>query len=58
LARRPLLGFELEDVMYLVRPITWLDLLEPFVSLAGIGAPLFALAVFGRRRRPPSERPR
>jgi phosphatidylglycerophosphate synthase len=49
--RQPnVLGFEMEDVMYLVGPITWLHLLEPFVSLAGSGAPLFALAVFGRGR--------
>jgi hypothetical protein len=57
--RQPnLLGFEMEDVMYLVGPITWLDLLEPFVALAGLGAPLFALAMLGRRRRLPPERPR
>jgi phosphatidylglycerophosphate synthase len=46
-----LLGFELEDVMYLLGPITWLGLLQPFLVLAGIGAPLFALLVLWRRGR-------
>lgn len=45
-----LLGFELEDVMYLVGPITWLGLLQPFLVLAGIGAPLFALFVLWQGR--------
>ena len=45
------LGFELEDVMYLLGPITWLGLLEPFVLLAGVGAPLFALFVLWECRR-------
>ena len=50
-ARQPrLLGFELEDVMYLVGPITWLGLLQPFLVLAGIGAPLFALVVLWQGR--------
>ena len=50
--RQPnLLGFEVEDVMYLVGPITWLGLLQPFLILAGIGAPLFALLVLWQRRR-------
>ena len=49
--RQPnLLGFELEDVMYLVGPVTWLGLLEPFLVLAGIGAPLFALFVLWQGR--------
>ncbi|HYZ27225.1 MAG TPA: hypothetical protein VE597_09985, partial [Geminicoccaceae bacterium] len=51
-ARQPnLLGFEIEDVMYLLGPITWLGLLQPFLVLAGIGAPLFALVVLWRSRR-------
>jgi phosphatidylglycerophosphate synthase len=50
--RQPnLLGFELEDVMYLLGPITWLGLLQPFLVLAGIGAPLFALLVLWQCRR-------
>lgn len=46
-----LFGFELEDVMYLLGPITWAGLLEPFLLLAGIGAPLFALFVLWEFRR-------
>jgi phosphatidylglycerophosphate synthase len=49
--RQPrLLGFEVEDVMYLIAPITWLGLLQPFLILAGIGAPLFALLVLWQGR--------
>jgi CDP-alcohol phosphatidyltransferase-like enzyme len=36
-------GFEIEDVLYLIAPLTWLGGLEPFVVAAGIGAPLYAL---------------
>jgi phosphatidylglycerophosphate synthase len=44
--RQPnLLGFELQDLMYLVGPITWLGGLEPFLTLAAIGAPLYTLVV-------------
>ena len=50
--RQPnLLGFELQDLMYLLGPVTWLGGLEPFLLLAAIGAPLYALLVlwsFGR----------
>jgi archaetidylinositol phosphate synthase len=50
--RQPnLLGFELQDVTYLLGPITWLGGLAPVLLLAAIGAPLYALAVlwtFGR----------
>jgi archaetidylinositol phosphate synthase len=50
--RQPnLLGFELEDVMYLLAPITWLGLLQAFLLVAGIGAPLFALFVLWECRR-------
>jgi archaetidylinositol phosphate synthase len=50
--RQPnLLGFELEDLMYLLAPLTWLGLLQPFLQLAGIGAPLFALFVLWECRR-------
>jgi archaetidylinositol phosphate synthase len=34
-------GFEPEDALYLVGPLAWLDLLEPFLVAAGLGAPLF-----------------
>jgi archaetidylinositol phosphate synthase len=51
-SRQPsLLGFELEDVMYLVGPITWLGLLQPFLIVAGIGAPVFGLIVLWQCRR-------
>jgi phosphatidylglycerophosphate synthase len=57
--RQPnLLGFEMEDVMYLVGPITWLGLLHSFLLLAGIGAPLFALLVLWQCRRVPIEQAR
>ena len=36
--------------MYLLGPITWLGLLQPFLILAGIGAPLFALLVLWQCR--------
>jgi archaetidylinositol phosphate synthase len=50
--RQPnLLGFEAEDAMYLLGPITWLGLLQPFLILAGIGTPLFALFVLWHCRR-------
>ncbi len=35
-------GFEIEDVLYLVVPITWFGWLEPFLVVACIGAPVFA----------------
>jgi archaetidylinositol phosphate synthase len=50
--RQPrLLGFEIEDVLYLLGPITWLGALTPFLLLAGIGTPLFALWVLWECRR-------
>jgi archaetidylinositol phosphate synthase len=36
-------GFEIEDILYVVAPMTWLGWLGPFVVAAGIGAPVFAL---------------
>jgi phosphatidylglycerophosphate synthase len=36
-----LLGFEIEDVMYLVGPLAWLGWLEQFLTAAVIGAPLY-----------------
>ncbi len=38
-------GLEAEDVLYLLPLVTLLDQLLPFLVLAGIGAPLFALWV-------------
>ena len=36
-------GFELEDGIYLIAPITWLGWLEPFFVLCGIGASVYCL---------------
>ena len=42
--RQPsLLGFEAQDLLYLVGPVTWFGGLETFLMLAAIGAPLYAL---------------
>ena len=43
--QRSILGFEIEDTLYLVGPITWLGVLEPFILLSGIGTPLFLIYV-------------
>lgn len=53
-------GFEIEDTLYVVGPITWLGLLPPFVAAAGIGTPLylvFALAEALRHQRRARETP-
>ncbi len=39
------LGFEIEDTLYIVGPITWFGWLEPFILLSGIGTPLFLIYV-------------
>lgn len=44
-------GFEIEDTLYIVGPITWLGLLEPFLIAAGIGTPLFLVWVIVTSRR-------
>lgn len=36
-------GFEIEDIMYLIGPITWAGGLQPFLVAAGVGAPVFGL---------------
>jgi len=36
-------GFELEDGIYLLAPITWLGFLVPFFVLAGIGSAVYCL---------------
>lgn len=48
-----LLGFEIEDITYLIGPITWLGWIGPFLLAAGIGAPLFLFwtLIEGRFRR-------
>lgn len=35
-------GFEIEDILYLIAPLTWFGVLPWFLVAAGIGAPLFA----------------
>ncbi len=37
------LGFELEDGIYLLAPVTWLGFLTPFFVAAGIGASIYCL---------------
>ncbi len=44
-------GCELEDVMYLLGPITWLGGLVPLHIAATIGAPAFAVWLFWHYRR-------
>jgi|GEM_PF-341929 len=36
-------GFELEDGIYLIAPVTWLGFLTPFFVAAGIGATIYCL---------------
>jgi phosphatidylglycerophosphate synthase len=38
-------GFEIEDTLYVLGPITWLGLLKYFIFAAGIGAPIFLVYV-------------
>lgn len=44
-------GFELEDGIYLLAPVTWLGWLAPFFAAAGIGALLYCLWALLRLRR-------
>lgn len=46
-----LYGFELEDGIYLIAPITWLGWLEPFFIAAGIGAVVYTLWTLATLRR-------
>ncbi|MDA0998869.1 MAG: hypothetical protein O2944_11785, partial [Proteobacteria bacterium] len=50
-------GFELEDGIYLLAPVTWLGFLYPFFVAAGIGATIYCAwtcwqLLQVRRRRP------
>jgi phosphatidylglycerophosphate synthase len=36
-------GFEIEDILYAIAPLTWAGALLPFLLAAAVGAPLFAL---------------
>ncbi len=49
-------GFELEDGIYLLAPITWLGLLSPFFVAASIGAAAYSVWTFWTllRHRPAS----
>jgi len=38
-------GFQVEDILYVVGPIAWLDLLQPFIVAAAVGAPIFLIVV-------------
>ena len=38
-------GFEIEDTLYVIGPVTWLGLLPPFVAAAAVGTPLFLIWV-------------
>ncbi|MFQ5984284.1 MAG: CDP-alcohol phosphatidyltransferase family protein [Alphaproteobacteria bacterium] len=44
-------GFEVEDIMYLVGPVTWLGWLLPFLVVASVGAPAFALWTLWQMRK-------
>lgn len=50
-------GFEIEDILYIVGPITWLGGLASFVFAAGVGAPLFMLWVLWETRRAADRHP-
>ncbi|MFN8545204.1 MAG: CDP-alcohol phosphatidyltransferase family protein [Candidatus Binatia bacterium] len=51
-------GFEIEDVLYVALPVTWLGLLAPFCVAAGVGAPTFALWVAREYRGGAEQHPR
>jgi archaetidylinositol phosphate synthase len=36
-------GFEIEDTLYAVGPITWVGLMSPFVAAAGVGTPIYLI---------------
>jgi phosphatidylglycerophosphate synthase len=42
--RQPELGgFEIEDILYVIAPLTWVGWLAPFLVAVAVGTPLFAL---------------
>jgi archaetidylinositol phosphate synthase len=54
--RQPELGgFEIEDILYVIAPLTWLGWLAPFLVAVAIGMPLFALWCAWRLARLPFE---
>ncbi len=46
--QRNFAGFQAEDVLYVVGPVTWLGGMMPFLVAAGVGAPLFLIWVIWR----------
>lgn len=44
-------GFEIEDILYGIIPVTWLGGLMPFLIAAVLGAPVFAAWMYCRYRR-------
>ena len=44
-------GFEVEDTLYVLAPITWIGALPYFITAAGIGAPVFLLYVLWESQR-------
>ena len=46
-------GFEIEDILYLIGPITWLGGLAGFLWIASLGAPVYASIVWIRFWRLP-----
>ena len=50
-------GFELEDGIYLIAPITWVGLLEPFFVAAGISATCYLIWTAVRVTRRKTEAP-
>ena len=36
-------GFEIEDTLYVVGPVTWVGAMPPFIAAAGIGTPLYLI---------------
>lgn len=49
--QRSFAGFEIEDTLYIVGPVTWFGGLTPFLVAACIGAPIFAIFVLWQIRR-------
>jgi archaetidylinositol phosphate synthase len=49
-------GFDLNDVLYLVAPLTWFGWLAPFVVGVGLGTPIFCLWTARTYRRTLAER--
>jgi phosphatidylglycerophosphate synthase len=48
-------GFEIEDILYLIAPLTWLGWLGPFLVATAIGTPLFTLWCAWRLAHPVPE---